>query len=65
MLLVYGTNEPGMRGAVIMRDAAVQAGNPNVELWQVQGAGHGNYIEVAGDAYRIRVVAFWDAAMGE
>jgi len=64
ILLVYGTTEPGLRGALIMRDAASRAGNRNIELWQVPGAGHGDYVSAAGEAaYRARIVTFWDQAL--
>lgn len=65
-LLVYGTNEPGLRGALIMRDAAVRTGHTQVELWQVPGAGHGDYVSAAGEGvYSARVVEFWDRALAQ
>lgn len=62
ILLVYGTHEPGLRGA---RLQLAEAG-ANAQLWEVPGAGHGNYIAAAGhDAYAARVLGFMDAAMGD
>lgn len=54
ILLIYGTNEPGLDGARMQHAAA----GSNAELWEVPGAGHGNYLDVAGDAYGGRVVGF-------
>jgi pimeloyl-ACP methyl ester carboxylesterase len=57
ILLVYGTNEPGLDGARMQQAAA----GSNAALWEVPGAGHGDYVAVAGDEYGRRVVGF----MGE
>lgn len=57
ILLIYGTNEPGLAGA---RDMA-RIGGANVRLWEVPGAGHGNYVQVAGDEYARRIEAFLSA----
>lgn len=59
ILLVYGTDEPGLRGARLQLAAAGE----NAELWEVNGAGHGDYVMVAGDEYARRVVAFMDRAL--
>lgn len=60
ILLVYGSNEPGMRGANMML-----AAGDSVELWVVDGAGHGNYVQVVGaEAYAAHTVAFWDRVLG-
>jgi pimeloyl-ACP methyl ester carboxylesterase len=61
ILLIYGTAEPGLRGARLQLAAA----GATAQLWEVPGAGHGNYIDVAGrDAYAARVLAFMDGALG-
>lgn len=59
ILLVYGTDEPGLRGARLQLAAAGE----NAELWEVEGAGHGDYTTAAGDDYARRVVAFMDRAL--
>ncbi|MDX2162908.1 MAG: prolyl oligopeptidase family serine peptidase [bacterium] len=64
VLLIYGTEEPGLRGALIMAgdDPAV---NNHVQLWQVPGAHHGDYTAVIGlEAYAERVNAFWGETLG-
>jgi uncharacterized protein len=61
ILLVYGTAEPGLRGARLQLSEA----GANAQLWEIPGAGHGNYIETAGrDAYAARVLGFMDEALG-
>ncbi|MFN8560123.1 MAG: prolyl oligopeptidase family serine peptidase [Anaerolineae bacterium] len=47
ILLIYGTNEPGLAGARLQQAAA----GSSAELWEVAGAGHGNYLDIAGDEY--------------
>lgn len=60
VLLIYGTNEPGLAGA-----EAMAALGEHVELWRIEGAGHGNYVTVAGEAEYARVTAaFWDRTIG-
>ncbi|NDJ60427.1 MAG: prolyl oligopeptidase family serine peptidase [Chloroflexi bacterium] len=59
ILLVYGTNEPALDGGRLQ----AQAGGPNTALWEVPGAGHGNYLAVAPDAYPQRLITFMDAAL--
>lgn len=61
ILLIYGTNEPGLAGARLQQAAA----GSNAELWEVPGAGHGDYIDVAGDEYGERVLEFMRAGLGE
>lgn len=60
ILLIYGTDEPGLHGARLQLAAA----GSNAELWEVPGAGHGNYLAAAPDEYPRRVVAFMAAALG-
>lgn len=60
ILLIYGTDEPGLHGARLQLAAA----GSNAELWEVTGAGHGNYLAAAPDEYPRRVVAFMAAALG-
>jgi len=60
ILLIYGTDEPGLHGARLQLAAA----GSNAELWEVPGAGHGNYLAAAPDDYPRRVVAFMSAALG-
>lgn len=62
LLLVYGTNEPSLAGARAML-ARGQALGVNVELWEVPGAGHGNYLFVAREEFIRRVVGFHTAAL--
>ena len=59
ILLIYGTNEPGLNGARLQQAAA----GSNAELWEVPGAGHGNYAQVAPREYRTRVSAFMESAL--
>jgi hypothetical protein len=59
ILLIYGANEPGLRGARLQLAAAGE----NAELWEVEGAGHGDYAAAAGDDYARRIVAFMDRAL--
>ncbi len=58
ILLIYGSREPGLRGAQIQRAAA----GDTAELWVIEGAGHGNYTAYAPN-YAQRVVAFMDAGL--
>lgn len=60
ILLVYGSTEVSLDGARVMQAAAPE----RVQLWVVDGAGHGNYVSVAGEAaYGRRVVEFLDQAL--
>jgi pimeloyl-ACP methyl ester carboxylesterase len=59
ILLIYGTNEPGLNGARLQQ----QATRANAELWEVDGARHGNYLDIALEEYEQRVLAFLDAAL--
>jgi hypothetical protein len=59
ILLIYGSRETTLDGA---RRQQAAAGN-NADLWVVEGAGHGQYWTVAEDAYKQRVIAFFDTAL--
>lgn len=59
ILLIYGSTENSLDGA---RDQRAAAG-ANTDLWIVEGAGHGNYLAIAPDAYEQRVIAFLDRAL--
>ena len=58
ILLIYGTNEPALYGARLELAAA----GPNAELWEVEGAVHGNYQYVAPEEFEQRVIAFYNRA---
>lgn len=60
VLLIYGSTEPALYGAYLQQ----QAGGPTVTVWEVPGAGHGDYAFVAPDEYPRRVVGFVDRAFG-
>jgi dipeptidyl aminopeptidase/acylaminoacyl peptidase len=64
ILLIYGSREVSLAGARQMQARAEAAGG-NVELWVVDGAGHGNYAAHAGDTFGERLVAFHRAALLE
>jgi len=59
ILLIYGSQEISLSGAYEQLAAAGE----NAELWVVEGAGHGNYLTVAGAEYETRLVGFFDAAL--
>lgn len=59
VLLIYGTHEPGLAGG---RQQVAAAGG-NAELWIVEGAGHGNYLQVAPQEYERRLVGFFDKGL--
>ncbi len=60
LLLVYGTHEPTLAGARLQLAAA----GAQAVLWEVPGAGHGDYYATAPDEYVRRVVGFLDGAFG-
>lgn len=62
VLLVYGSREVSLPGARQMQ-ARAEASGGRVELWIIDGAGHGDYHQVAGAAYEQRLVAFHRAAL--
>lgn len=64
ILLIYGSREVSLAGARQMQARSEAAGG-NVELWVVDGAGHGDYAVQAGDAYAERLVRFHRAALLE
>jgi pimeloyl-ACP methyl ester carboxylesterase len=59
ILLIYGTEEHSLGGAYKQLDAAGET----AELWVVQGADHGGYLDVASMEYEQRVIAFFDRAL--
>jgi pimeloyl-ACP methyl ester carboxylesterase len=59
VLLIYGTTEPALAAAREMQRRGQQ-----VELWEIEDAGHGDYVYVAPDEYPRRVVGFLDRAFG-
>jgi hypothetical protein len=59
ILLIYGSLEVSLPGG---RRQYVAAGS-NAQLWVVAGAGHGNYMSVAPEAYESRIVTFFDKAL--
>lgn len=59
ILLIYGSREVTLPGARLMLDRA----GSNAELWVVQGAGHGQYLQVARDEFERRVVEFHRKAL--
>lgn len=61
ILLIYGSLERSLEGARHQQDAA----GANAELWIVQGAGHGDYLQIAPEAYEQRVITFFDHALIE
>ncbi len=60
VLLLYGTNEPGLEGARLMQ----AGGGSNVKLWEIPGAVHGNYLSTAPEQYERRIAGFMNAALG-
>ena len=59
VLLVYGSRESTLNGARAQQAAA----GLTAELWIVEGAGHGDYLQVAPEDYAQRVVAALDRAL--
>jgi fermentation-respiration switch protein FrsA (DUF1100 family) len=59
ILLIYGSREVSLAGA---RHQQAAAGN-NATLWIVEGAGHGNYLDIAPEEYERRLVEFFDATL--
>lgn len=57
VLLTYGSEEVSLSGAYEMLEHALQSG-VDAELWVVEGAGHGNYLTIAGREYVERIVGF-------
>jgi len=57
VLLVYGSNEPSLEGA---RQMAALSG---AALYEMAGAGHGNYLDIDGVGYRARLTEFMGAAL--
>lgn len=63
VLLIYGSRDGAINEAPRLRDAAA-AGGAQVELWVIEGAGHGSYIAVAGAEFERRVITFHCGAVG-
>jgi alpha/beta superfamily hydrolase len=63
LLLIYGSNDGAVSSAPRLRDAA-SAGGADAELWIIEGAGHGQYIAVAGAEFERRLVTFHCNAVG-
>lgn len=61
VLLIYGSREVSLPGGRQQQAAA----GPNTRLWIVDGAGHGNYLSVAPQAYESNVVEFFNRALLE
>ena len=61
ILLIYGSLEVSLPGGRRQKAAA----GDNAQLWIVDGAGHGNYNNVAPAAYESRIVTFFDQALLE
>ncbi|MCZ7546504.1 MAG: hypothetical protein M5R40_24580 [Anaerolineae bacterium] len=61
ILLIYGGREVALEGGY----AQLAAAGDNAALWEVPGAGHGNYLWIAPEAYAERVTAFFEAAFFE
>lgn len=59
ILLIYGSREVSLPGGVKQQAIA----GDNATLWVVEGAGHGNYMAVASEAYETRVVGFFDQVL--
>lgn len=59
ILLVYGSRERSLQGA----QRQLAAAGDHADLWIVEGAGHGNYLDIAPQEYEARVVTFFDEAL--
>lgn len=59
ILLIYGGREVSLAGAYQQQAAA----GANAELWIVAGAGHGTYFDVAPQAYKVKLVTFFDNSL--
>jgi pimeloyl-ACP methyl ester carboxylesterase len=59
ILLIYGSREISLAGGRAQQSAA----GDNAHLWVVEGAGHGDYLTVAPEAYEAQVVTFFDKAL--
>lgn len=55
ILLIYGTQEVSLPGGKRQKAAA----GDNATLWIVEGAGHGNYLQVAPEAYEQHLITFF------
>jgi uncharacterized protein len=62
LFLIYGSREVSLPGARLMLERANTNGG-HAELWVVEGAGHGDYLAIGGEAYEQRLVAFHRAVL--
>ena len=58
-LLIYGSREVSLVGGRQLQAAA----GANADLWIVPGAGHGDYLAAAPEAYEARLVTFFERAL--
>jgi alpha-beta hydrolase superfamily lysophospholipase len=61
ILIIAGTDD--LHTTLDDTRALYAAAREPKELWLISGAGHEDYLRVAGDAYRMRVVQFLDRAL--
>lgn len=61
ILLIYGSREVSLAGAIHQQTAA----GTNAELWIVEGAGHGDYLDVTPEAYEAKLVGFFDQSLNK
>jgi fermentation-respiration switch protein FrsA (DUF1100 family) len=61
LFFIVGDEDPTVPAEMSSRLYAA-ASEPK-ELWIIQGAGHGDYAQVAGAEYSRRLVAFFDRAL--
>jgi hypothetical protein len=59
ILLIYGSREVSLVGG---RNQLAAAGE-NVSLWIVEGASHGNYLDIAPEEYEAQLVGFFDTTL--
>ncbi|MBC7814514.1 MAG: prolyl oligopeptidase family serine peptidase [Burkholderiales bacterium] len=66
ILLIYGEFDPALDGARRMRQIAADAGSGDgAEFWEVEGAGHGGYWQVAPEEFERRVIEFHSRVLVE
>lgn len=59
ILLIYGSREVSLVGG---RNQLAAAGD-NVSLWIVEGASHGNYLDIAPEEYETQLVGFFNTTL--
>jgi dipeptidyl aminopeptidase/acylaminoacyl peptidase len=62
VLLIYGNREVSLPGARQMLDQGQAEGVP-IDLWVVDGADHGDYLQVAHDEFVRRVIPFYQQSL--